>query len=192
VEVRKGEFLALAGPSGCGKSTLLKLLLCLYAPDSGELVMDTHGKSRPLTAADRGLFAYVPQGNRLMSGTVRQALTFDDAEAMTREEKMWQALDTACAREFVAELPQGLDTVLGEQGAGLSEGQLQRLAVARAIFSGRPILLLDEATSALDGDAERRLLDNLRTMTDRTVVIVTHRPRALEVCDRVIRFGEGS
>ena len=83
-----------------------------------------------------------------------------------------------------------LDTALGEHGAGLSEGQIQRLAVARAVFSRRPILLLDESTSALDGDSERRLLDNLRTMTDRTVVIVTHRPRALEVCDRVIRFGE--
>ena len=96
----------------------------------------------------------------------------------------------SCAREFVEKLPQGLDTALGEHGAGLSEGQLQRLAVARAVFSRRPILLLDESTSALDGDSERRLLDNLRTMTDRTVVIVTHRPRALEVCDRVIRFGE--
>lgn len=190
LEIRKGEFLALAGPSGCGKSTALKLLLGLYAPDSGELTLVTENGKRPLRGSDRGLFAYVPQGNQLMSGTIRQALAFDDPAAMTREEALWQALEVSCAREFVEKLPQGLDTALGEHGAGLSEGQLQRLAVARAVFSRRPILLLDESTSALDGDSERRLLDNLRTVTDRTVVIVTHRPRALEVCDRVIRFGE--
>lgn len=190
LEIRKGEFLALAGPSGCGKSTAVKLLLRLYEPDSGTLTLVTENENRPLRAVDRGLFAYVPQGNQLMSGTIRQALAFDEPEAMTREDLLWQALDVACAREFVEALPQGLDTALGEHGAGLSEGQLQRLAVARAICSQRPILLLDESTSALDGDSERRLLDHLRTMTDRTVVIVTHRPRALEICDRVIRFGE--
>lgn len=188
LRVRKGEFVALAGHSGCGKSTLLKLLLRLYRPDSGEIFLEGNGQIRPLTPADRGLFAYVPQGNQLMSGTIRQILTFyRDAEA-DQEDRLWNALEVACAREFVEELPQGLDTELGEHGAGLSEGQIQRLAVARAIFSRRPVLLLDESTSALDEATEKQLLDNLRTMTDRTVLVVTHRPRALEICHRVLRL----
>ena len=182
---RKGEFVSLAGPSGCGKSTLLKLLMCIFRPDSGELLLSVR-ETRPLTAADRGLFAYVPQGNMLMSGTIRQILAFYDENAMSREEELRNALRIACAEEFVDALPQGMDTELGEHGAGLSEGQIQRIAVARAIFSRRPILLLDEATSALDDRTEEKLLDNLKTMTDRTVLIVTHRPRACEVCDRVI------
>ena len=181
----KGEFIALAGPSGCGKSTLLKLLMHVFRPDSGEIYLSGETK-RPITSADRGLFAYVPQGNMLMSGSVRQILAFYDQEAMTREAELREALRIACALEFVDALPQGIDTVLGEHGAGLSEGQIQRIAVARAIFSRRPILLLDEATSALDEKTEETLLDNLKTMTDRMVLIVTHRPRACQVCDRVI------
>ena len=182
---RKGEFISLAGPSGCGKSTLLKLLMHVYRPDSGLMYL-TGAEKRPLTAADRGLFAYVPQGNMLMSGTIRQIVAFYDGQAMEREEELHLALKIACADRFVDALPQGIDTVLGEHGAGLSEGQIQRIAVARAIFSRRPILLLDEATSALDDETEAKLLENLKTMTDRTVLIVTHRPRACEVCDRVI------
>ena len=102
---------------------------------------------------------------------------------------LYEALEQACARDFVEELPEGLDTVLGERGSGLSEGQMQRLAVARALFSGRPVLLLDEATSALDEPSEVKLLQNLREMTGKTVVIVTHRPAALEVVDKVVHFG---
>lgn len=184
----KGEFVSLAGPSGCGKSTLLKLLMCIYRPDSGEIIL-TGREERPISSADRGLFAYVPQGNMLMSGSIRQILAFYDEEAMLREEELRMALRIACAEEFVNALPQGLDTVLGEHGAGLSEGQIQRIAVARAVFSRRPILLLDEATSALDEKTEEQLLDNLKTMTDKTVLIVTHRPRACEVCDRVVTMG---
>lgn len=182
---RKGEFISLAGPSGCGKSTLLKLLMHIYRPDSGRMYL-TGSEKRTLTAADRGLFAYVPQGNMLMSGTIRQIVAFYDAQAMEREEELRLALKIACADSFVDALPQGIDTVLGEHGSGLSEGQIQRIAVARAVFSRRPILLLDEATSALDEATEEKLLDNLKTMTDKTVLIVTHRPRACEVCDRVI------
>ena len=186
LDLAKGEFVSLVGHSGCGKSTLLKLLLCLYAPDSGDLEILTDGAETPLTAAYRGLFAYVPQGNQLMSGTIRQVVAFDDEDKMTQDRLLWDALQVACAREFVEQLPQGLDTPLGEHGSGLSEGQIQRLAVARAICSQRPILLLDEATSALDEVTEAQLLENLRTMTDRTVLIITHRPRACEICDRVI------
>lgn len=183
----KGEFVSLVGPSGCGKSTLLKLLLCLYAPSSGKI--EIRGKvTAPLTADHRGLFAYVPQGNQLMSGTIRQVVAFDDEEKMEQEQALWDALQVACADDFVKKLPLGLDAPLGEHGSGLSEGQIQRLAVARAICSGRPILLLDEATSALDEETEAALLENLRTMTDRTVLIITHRPRACDICDRVVEM----
>ena len=182
LEGEKGGIVAVAGPSGRGKSTLLKLLLCLYPVDGGRRMLLTAEGEKPLTAAYRGLFAYVPQGNRIFSGTVRETLTFGDEGVA--DEAIWNALDVAAA-DFVRELPGGLDTPLGERGAGLSEGQLQRLAVARAILSGHPILLLDEATSALDEETEARLLDNLKRMTDRTVLIVTHRPRVQAVSDRV-------
>ena len=179
---QKGEIIVVAGPSGQGKSTLLKLLLCLYPVSGGRRLLVTAAGEKPLTAAHRGLFAYVPQGNRIFSGTVREALTFGDEDV--QDEAIWRALDIAAA-DFVRELPEGLDAMLGERGAGLSEGQLQRLAVARAILSGHPILLLDEATSALDEGTEAHLLDNLKRMTDKTVLIVTHRPRVRAISDRV-------
>lgn len=188
LSIRKGEYVAFTGPSGCGKSTVLKLLMCLYPLDSGERnIMSTSGV-RPLTAGWRELFAYVPQGNQLMNGTIREVVTFGDRTAMTREDDIRRALQIACADKFVGELPDGLDTQLGERGAGLSEGQMQRIAVARAIFSDRPILLLDEATSALDDETERQLLRNLRAMTERTVIIITHRSAVLDVTDQEIRF----
>ena len=188
--LRKGETVAFTGPSGCGKSTVLKLLMCLYPLDAGErLLVDSIGKTETLSSAWHRLFAYVPQGNALMSGTVREVVSFADPARAGDDEALYAALDIACA-DFVRELENGLDTPLGERGAGLSEGQMQRLAVARAMFSGSPILLLDEATSALDGETERRLLDNLRQMTDRTVIIVTHRDAALSICSRVLAFTE--
>ena len=186
LEIRKGETVAFCGHSGCGKSTVLKLLLGMYPPDSGEITVD----GQPLTAAWRGLFAYVPQGNALLHGTIRDIVSFADPAHAGDEERLGQALRTACAEEFVSGLEQGADTELGERGAGLSEGQTQRLAIARAIFSGRPVLLLDESTSALDAETEEQLLKNLRGLTDRTVIIVTHRPAALAICDRVLRFTE--
>lgn len=191
LKVQKGEYVAFTGSSGCGKSTMLKLFLCLYPLTEGERYLeDTKGAVFPLDASWRGLFAYVPQGNQLMSGTIREIVTFYDKEAQ-KEEAVWQALRIACADEFVRELADGLHTSLGERGAGLSEGQLQRLAIARAIYSGNPILLLDEATSALDELTEKRLLQNLREMTDRTVLIITHRPAALAICDKVIAAEDG-
>lgn len=123
-----------------------------------------------------------------MSGTVREVVSFADRTQSGSDEKINEALKIACADEFISGLENGIDTVLGERGTGLSEGQMQRIAIARAVFSESPILLLDEATSALDSDTEKRLLQNLRSMTDKTVVIVTHRPAALEICDRVIDF----
>ena len=191
IELRKGEYVAFTGQSGCGKSTALKLLMCVYQPDAGaRYYVDLEGQRHPLTDAWRRLFAYVPQGNLLMQGTIREVVSFAAPELAGDTERINRALRIACAEEFISELEQGVDTPLGEAGTGLSEGQMQRLAIARAIFSGSPILLLDEATSALDAETERKLLQNLRALTDKTVLIVTHRPAALEICDRVLRFTE--
>lgn len=189
LDVPKGSFIAFTGESGCGKSTALKVLLSLYPLLSGSAYLQDHDGSRQtLDAGWRSLFAYVPQGNQLICGTIRETLTFGDPTWMAREDDIHRALEIACAEEFVRELPDGLDTVLGERGSGLSEGQMQRLSVARAVLSGRPVLLLDEATSALDAATEEQLLKNLRAMTDRTVLIVTHREAALDFCDRKIQF----
>ncbi|MCQ2539526.1 MAG: ABC transporter ATP-binding protein/permease [Acetatifactor sp.] len=190
IEVGKGEYVAFTGPSGCGKSTAMKLLMALYSLDSGEQYLKTVDGEMPLRGNVRGLFAYVPQGNQLLSGSIREIIAFGDREKMQQEEKLQEALRIACAEEFVQNLEKGLDTVLGERGTGLSEGQMQRIAIARAIFSEHPILLLDEATSSLDEATEQAVLANLRRMTDRTVMIVTHRPAVLTICDKEISFGK--
>ncbi|MBQ6222751.1 MAG: ABC transporter ATP-binding protein [Solobacterium sp.] len=188
LDIHKGDYIALTGPSGCGKSTILKLLMCLYPVDSGERLILSDAEELPLTSQWRGFFAYVPQGNQLMSGTIREIVTFNDKEEMKNEEKIWEALKVSCADQFVRELKQGLDTRLGEGGAGISEGQMQRVAIARAIFSEHPILLLDESTSSLDAQTEVEVLNNIRNMTDKTMIIVTHRPAALDICDVRVNF----
>lgn len=189
--VNKGEYIAFRGQSGCGKSTVLKVMMCLYPVDSGERLIRGEDGERPLDPSWRGLYAYVPQGNQLLYGTIRQVLTFGEPEDAGREEELWKALRVACAEDFVSALDKGLDTPLGEHGAGLSEGQMQRLAIARAVFSSHPVLMLDECTSSLDEQTEEQLLHNLRSMTDKTVILVTHRPAALRIADRVIDFGPG-
>lgn len=181
LEIKRGEFVAFTGPSGCGKSTVLKLLMGLYTVDDGEVY-----------GCSRSMFAYVPQGNQLMSGSIRDIITFSDKNKVEDEAGIWRAIEIACADRFISELEQGIDTLLGERGLGLSEGQMQRLAIARAVYFDRPVLLLDEATSALDAETEEAVLENLRNMTDKTVIIVTHRPAALKLCDRQISFGENT
>ena len=188
LQIRKGEYVAFTGHSGSGKSTVLKLLMSIYPLDSGSRYLDSREGRQELDASWRGLFAYVPQGNHLVSGSIREVVAFGDREAMQQEDALWRALRIACAEDFVAALERGLDSPLGEGGSGLSEGQMQRIAIARAIFSARPILLLDEATSSLDAETEKRLLENLRAMTDQTVIIVTHRPAALAICDKRIQL----
>ena len=191
LEIQRGVYVALTGPSGCGKSTLLKVLMCLYHLDQGEYQLKVETETQPMTSKWRSLFAYVPQGNALMSGTIREVVTFG-MQTDKSEERIWHAIQIAEARDFVMKLPQGLDTFLGERGAGLSEGQMQRIAIARAIYANRPVLVLDESTSALDEETEKKVLSNLREMTEKTVLIVTHRKAALEICDMELRFSEGS
>lgn len=188
LRVPRGSNVAFTGPSGCGKSTALKLFMCLYPIQEGMRYYEDASGRHNLEERSRWLFAYVPQGNLLMSGTIREVVTF--GEQVDDEGAIWAALRAACAEEFVRELDKGIDTMLGERGAGLSEGQMQRIAIARAIFSDRPVLLLDECTSALDEETEAHLLENLGRMRDKTALIVTHRPAALDVVDTVVHFSE--
>ena len=182
--IPKGSLTAITGRSGHGKTTMLKLLLGIYPVDGGRIVFRTGGGEIPASAETRALFAYVPQGHLMFSGTIRENILFVRGSAPQNE--IDEALAVSGADEFVRELPDGLDTRLGEKGLGLSEGQVQRLAIARALLSGAPVLLLDEATSALDERTERELLGRLRGLKTRTVVIISHRRAVLEVCDHHI------
>lgn len=139
-------------------------------------------------SAPAGLFAYVPQGNHLMSGTIRETVAFSAEESAIDEARVREACRVACADAFISELPQGLDTQLGEGGAGLSEGQMQRLAVARAVYSNAPILLLDEATSSLDEQTEREMLARLSMLPGKTIIAITHRPAALELSNHTVKL----
>ena len=188
--IRAGEFAAVTGASGSGKSTLFQLLLGIYQPAGGELKFCfADGKEMAVSRSTRGLFAYVPQGNTLFSGTLRENLTmFTDSAS---DEEILQAARLACLYRFLAELSDGLDTVIGERGIGLSEGQAQRVAVARALLSRAPILLLDECTSALDEKTETELLRNIASLRGKTCLIVTHRRAALEICNSRIHIGAG-
>ena len=185
--VHRGEFVALTGLSGGGKSSLFQLLLGIYKPNDGLVLFKQGEVTVPACRGTRKLFAYVPQGNTLMSGTLRDNLTLF-AEKVG-EEEIRKAVHAACLDPLVAEI--GLDAMLGERGIGLSEGQAQRVAIARALLSGAPILLLDESTSALDEATEALLLQNIGKMRGKTVLIVTHRPAALEICDYEYHLQDG-
>lgn len=179
--VPKGAFVAVTGASGIGKSTLLKLMLGVIQPSGGMLFTEKKDKRTPLNRYTKGLFAYVPQGNFLFSGTVRDNLLISNPEA--DQQTIDYAVHVSAMDQFLSQLPEGLDTEIGENGTGLSEGQVQRLAIARAVLSGAPILLLDEATSALDVETERTILERIARMPDCTCIAVTHRPAALQVAD---------
>lgn len=188
---RSGEIVALVGPSGEGKTTLIRLLLGLINGESGSITLRPEGEEAVTVSSDtRQLFSYVPQGNTVFSGTVADNLRLVREDAA--EEEMIAALKAACAWEFVETMPQGLDTKLGERGRGLSEGQAQRIAIARAILRDAPILLLDEATSALDPDTEQRILENLSNLPSRKIcILTTHRPAVLGVCNRRYQVAAG-
>lgn len=185
--VNKGEFIGIQGPSGAGKSTVLKLITGLYPVDEGKVTVETkHGEYD--CKKTRKLFSFVPQGNMLFSGTIRENLTILSPGAT--EEEIRNALVVAAA-EFAYDLEDGLDFMLGESGAGISEGQAQRIAIARAILANSGVLLMDESTSALDAETEKIVIENLQKKEDITVIIITHREAVLDKCDRLITVANG-
>lgn len=182
-----GEIVALVGPSGEGKTTLIRLILGLIYPQSGETVIQaSNGQEIPMNADTRHLFAYVPQGNTILSGTIAENMRM--AKENATDEEIVEALKMACAWEFVEKLPDTFNQKIGEKGRGFSEGQTQRIAIARAILRDAPILLLDEATSALDVATERKVLKNIiQQRPNKTCIVTTHRPTVLNMCQRVYR-----
>lgn len=177
-----GSTTAIVGETGAGKTTLIRILLALIRPSEGRVVVgDQH-----LTTSHRGIFTYVPQGNTLLSGTIRENLLMGCPTAT--DDEMWRVLDIASA-DFVKRLPAGLDTLCGEMGGGLSEGQAQRVCIARALLRKCPVMLFDESTSALDEETEKRVVERIVEYAKGcTLIFVTHRPAVLEHCDQVLRL----
>ena len=184
---KQGEIVALVGPSGEGKTTMIRLILGLILPQTGDVMLRAaNGTQVPVNAETRHLFAYVPQGNTILSGTIAENMRTVKENAT--DEEIIQALKIACAWDFVGKLPDTIHTEIGERGRGLSEGQSQRIAIARAVLRDAPILLLDEATSALDVATERRVLRNIvQQKPNKTCIVTTHRPSVLNLCQRVYR-----
>ena len=186
---REGGDMVLLSPTGTGKTTMIRLMLALLSPDSGNLTLTTAENTTYNVNQDMRInFMYVPQGNTLLSGTIRENLLLGNPAAQTSD--LEHVLRIACA-DYVFDLPQGIDTRIGEHGYGLSEGQAQRLAIARALLRPGNIWLFDEASSALDTATTARLMDNLlREGAEKTLIFITHDPRLMERCDRVINLNE--
>ena len=189
-EANRNEIVALVGPSGQGKTTLIRMFLGLLNPSSGDAVLcNKNGEEVPLNASTRKYFSYVPQGNTIFSGTIAENLRMVKEGATDKE--IIEALEIACAYEFIKDLPDGINTKVGARGLGFSEGQAQRISIARAVLRDAPILLLDEATSALDVVTERRVLNNIiKQKPNKTCIVTTHRPSVLNLCQRVYRVKE--
>ena len=180
-----GSCTAILGETGAGKTTLVRLILALLRPQSGEVSIYNEKMKKTLSPRMRCNFVYVPQGNTLMSGTIRENLRLGKLNAT--DEEMKEVLMQACAG-FVFDLPKGLNTSCAESGGGLSEGQAQRIAIARALLRNRCIMLFDEATSALDPDTERQLLQNILQKRDKTIIFITHRPAVVDYCDQILKI----
>lgn len=179
-DFKPGTCTAIIGETGAGKTTLIRMMLALLKPVEGSVSIYNKEKKADVSPLTRCNIIYVPQGNTMMSGSIRENLQMGDVYAT--DEQMYAALDTACA-DFVHSLPDGLDTSFSEQGGGLSEGQAQRVCIARALLRRCPLMILDEATSALDSQTEKKLLENLLTDKSRTVIFITHRQVVLDYCD---------
>ena len=186
LRIKKGDFAVIVGESGAGKSTLMKLLLQLITCEQGQLYFETAQGKIPIHAGTRNAFSYVPQGNMIMSGTIRENITFCNDK--TDESAICNAAKAAGIWEYIKTLPQGLDTMLSERGEGLSEGQIQRIAIARALLNDAPILLLDECTSSLDKETERSVLQNLKKMSGKTIICISHTEAGISCCNRVFRI----
>lgn len=184
-DFKPGSSTAVLGETGAGKTTLIRIILALLKPQQGSVTIYDSHESMALTPRMRCNIVYVPQGNTLLSGTIRDNLRLGRLGATDRE--MAEALHTACA-DFVFDLPDGLDTECSEAGGGLSEGQAQRISIARALLRDRSIMLFDEATSALDPDTERQLLDNILGRHDRTIIFITHRQAVVGYCDQTLHL----
>lgn len=190
LKIAPGEFAAFVGPSGGGKTTLLRVLLGLVKPAFGKATLSAGGVTAEISPATRKIFTYVPQEKAVFSGTVAEMLRLFSPDAT--DEEIFAALKAACAYDFVAALPQGINTPLGERGAGFSEGQNQRLSIARAVLRKAPVLLLDEATSALDLETERTVLENITALCrGKTLIVMTHRESVLPLCDSVYQISGG-
>ena len=187
---KPGEITAVIGPSGEGKTTLLRILLGLLYPINGTAELkDSEDTRCRISSVTRELFSYVPQGNTVFAGTIAENMRMVKESAT--EEEIRDALETACAYEFVKELPEGIETTIGEKGGGLSEGQAQRIAIARALLKNAPVLILDEATSALDMDTEEQVLRNImKRDSGRTCIVTTHRPSVLSVSNHIYEIRE--
>ena len=185
-----GETIAFVGPSGEGKTTMIRLILSLINPTEGNILLSEGNLVKEINRNYRELISYVPQGNTLFSGSIRDNLKYGNTYAS--EDEIKAALKNACALDFVNELEDGLDTMIGEKGVGISEGQAQRIAIARSFLRERPILILDEATSALDPETEVNVLKAVRALpTKPTCIIITHRPSALNICNRIMKLEKG-
>ena len=182
-DFKPGSCTAILGETGAGKTTLVRMILALIRPQGGEVAIYNGKDSATLSPRHRCNLVYVPQGNTLLSGTIRENLRLGRVTAT--DEEMGNALQLACA-DFVKDLPQGLDNPCAESGGGLSEGQAQRIAIARALLREGSVMLFDEATSALDPETERRLLQNILANHDKTIIFITHRPAVVDYCDQVL------
>lgn len=191
LDIKPGEIIALVGTSGEGKTTIIRMLLSLIKPVSGKInLIGKNNKRWPVSSDTRGCFSYVPQGNTLFSGTIAENLLIGNADAS--EEELEAAAKVACAWDFIKSLPERMNTVIGENGLGLSEGQAQRMAIARAVLKKSPVLLLDEATSALDLETEQAVLENIANLRPiRTCIAITHRLSVLGSCDHIYRLADG-
>lgn len=184
-DFKPGTCTAIMGETGAGKTTLLRLILALIKPTDGQVEIYNSERGAEISPLHRCNLVYVPQGNTLLSGTIRDNLLM--ANPMATDEELWAVLRVACA-DFVADLPQQLDTVCSESGGGLSEGQAQRIAIARALLRNRPIMLFDEATSALDVETERRLLEQVLRNHHKTILFITHREAVVNYCDQTLHI----